>query len=105
MTAKIIDDVNLLCKDTRPSSVYASCGRACGRGRPSNLILPQVVQTVIDVGINRLPTGRLVGDIDFEGTREKASLVTPVPRGVGPMTVTVLLVNTIASATRSAPSS
>lgn len=75
-------------------------------GHP-NLILPQMVRTgavVIDVGINRLPTGRLVGDIDFEGIREKASLVTPVPGGVGPMTVTMLLVNTIASATRSAPS-
>jgi methylenetetrahydrofolate dehydrogenase (NADP+) / methenyltetrahydrofolate cyclohydrolase len=71
-------------------------------GHP-NLILPQMVRTgavVIDVGINRLPTGRLVGDIDFEGIREKASHVTPVPGGVGPMTVTMLLVNTIASATR-----
>jgi methylenetetrahydrofolate dehydrogenase (NADP+)/methenyltetrahydrofolate cyclohydrolase len=76
-------------------------------GHP-NLILPQMVRTgavVIDVGINRLPTGQLVGDIDFEGIREKASLVTPVPGGVGPMTVTMLLVNTIASATRSARSS
>lgn len=74
-------------------------------GHP-NLILPQMVRTgavVIDVGINRLPTGKLVGDIDFEGIREKASYVTPVPGGVGPMTVTMLLVNTIASATRSAP--
>jgi methylenetetrahydrofolate dehydrogenase (NADP+) / methenyltetrahydrofolate cyclohydrolase len=72
-------------------------------GQP-NLILPQMVRTgavVIDVGINHLPTGRLVGDIDFEGIREKASHVTPVPGGVGPMTVTMLLVNTIASATRS----
>jgi methylenetetrahydrofolate dehydrogenase (NADP+)/methenyltetrahydrofolate cyclohydrolase len=76
-------------------------------GHP-NLILPQMVRTgavVIDVGINRLPTGKLVGDIDFEGIREKASLITPVPGGVGPMTVTMLLVNTIASATRSALSS
>lgn len=75
-------------------------------GHP-NLILPQMVRTgavVIDVGINRLPTGQLVGDIDFEGIREKASHITPVPGGVGPMTVTMLLVNTIASATRSAQS-
>lgn len=73
-------------------------------GQP-NLILPQMVRTgavVIDVGINRLPDGRLVGDIDFEGVRKKASLVTPVPGGVGPMTVTMLLVNTIASAERTA---
>ena len=56
---------------------------------------------VIDVGINRLPDGRLVGDVDFEGVREKASYITPVPGGVGPMTVTMLLDNTIASAERS----
>jgi methylenetetrahydrofolate dehydrogenase (NADP+)/methenyltetrahydrofolate cyclohydrolase len=72
-------------------------------GHP-NLILPQMVRTgavVIDVGINRLPDGRLVGDVDFEGVRQKASAITPVPGGVGPMTVTMLLVNTIASAERS----
>jgi methylenetetrahydrofolate dehydrogenase (NADP+)/methenyltetrahydrofolate cyclohydrolase len=72
-------------------------------GQP-NLILPQMVKTgavVIDVGINRLPDGRLVGDVDFEGIREKASHITPVPGGVGPMTVTMLLVNTINSAERS----
>jgi methylenetetrahydrofolate dehydrogenase (NADP+)/methenyltetrahydrofolate cyclohydrolase len=57
---------------------------------------------VIDVGINRLADGRLVGDVDFEGLRHKASAITPVPGGVGPMTVTMLLVNTIASAERSA---
>jgi methylenetetrahydrofolate dehydrogenase (NADP+) / methenyltetrahydrofolate cyclohydrolase len=71
-------------------------------GKP-NLILPQMVKTgavVIDVGINRLPNGRLVGDVDFEGVRAKASYITPVPGGVGPMTVTMLLVNTIASAER-----
>jgi methylenetetrahydrofolate dehydrogenase (NADP+)/methenyltetrahydrofolate cyclohydrolase len=71
-------------------------------GKP-NLILPQMVKTgavVIDVGINRLPDGRLVGDVDFEGVRQKASYITPVPGGVGPMTVTMLLVNTIASAER-----
>jgi methylenetetrahydrofolate dehydrogenase (NADP+)/methenyltetrahydrofolate cyclohydrolase len=55
---------------------------------------------VIDVGINRLPDGRLVGDVDFEAVREKASRITPVPGGVGPMTVTMLLVNTIQSAER-----
>jgi methylenetetrahydrofolate dehydrogenase (NADP+)/methenyltetrahydrofolate cyclohydrolase len=71
-------------------------------GQP-NLILPQMVKTgavVIDVGINRLPDGRLVGDVDFEGVKEKASFITPVPGGVGPMTVTMLLVNTISSAER-----
>jgi methylenetetrahydrofolate dehydrogenase (NADP+)/methenyltetrahydrofolate cyclohydrolase len=71
-------------------------------GKP-RLILPQMVRTgavVIDVGINRLPSGRLVGDTDFEGLREKASYITPVPGGVGPMTVTMLLANTVASAQR-----
>jgi methylenetetrahydrofolate dehydrogenase (NADP+)/methenyltetrahydrofolate cyclohydrolase len=56
---------------------------------------------VIDVGINRLPSGRLVGDADFEGLLEKVSYITPVPGGVGPMTVTMLLANTVASAERS----
>ncbi len=68
-----------------------------------NLIIPQMVKTgavVIDVGINRLPDGRLVGDIDFEGVRKKAAYVTPVPGGVGPMTVTMLLENTVVAAER-----
>jgi methylenetetrahydrofolate dehydrogenase (NADP+)/methenyltetrahydrofolate cyclohydrolase len=70
-----------------------------------NLILPQMVRTgavVIDVGINRLPDGRLVGDVDFDGVRRKASYITPVPGGVGPMTVTMLLINTISAAERAA---
>ncbi|TPD57854.1 bifunctional methylenetetrahydrofolate dehydrogenase/methenyltetrahydrofolate cyclohydrolase FolD [Emcibacter nanhaiensis] len=68
-----------------------------------NLILPQMVKTgavVIDVGINRLPDGSWRGDVDFEGVSKKASYITPVPGGVGPMTVTMLLVNTIESAER-----
>ncbi|MBK9251182.1 MAG: bifunctional methylenetetrahydrofolate dehydrogenase/methenyltetrahydrofolate cyclohydrolase FolD [Proteobacteria bacterium] len=68
------------------------------------LIVPQMVKTgvvVIDVGINRLPDGRLVGDVDFEGVRKKASLISPVPGGVGPMTITMLLHNTLISAERS----
>jgi methylenetetrahydrofolate dehydrogenase (NADP+)/methenyltetrahydrofolate cyclohydrolase len=71
-------------------------------GKP-NLITAPMVKTgavVIDVGINRLPDGRLVGDVDFEEVKEKASYITPVPGGVGPMTVTMLLENTIASAER-----
>jgi methylenetetrahydrofolate dehydrogenase (NADP+) / methenyltetrahydrofolate cyclohydrolase len=76
-----------------------------------NLIVPQMVRTgavVIDVGYNRLPDGHIVGDVDFEGVRQKASHITPVPGGVGQMTVTMLLHNTllsaerVASATRSA---
>jgi methylenetetrahydrofolate dehydrogenase (NADP+) / methenyltetrahydrofolate cyclohydrolase len=68
-----------------------------------NLIVPQIVKTgavVIDVGFNRLPDGRIVGDVDFDGVKEKASYITPVPGGVGQMTVTMLLHNTILSAER-----
>ena len=71
-------------------------------GHP-NLIVPQMVKTgavVIDVGINRLPNGKIVGDVDFEGVSRKASYITPVPGGVGPMTVTMLLANTITAARR-----
>jgi len=70
-----------------------------------NLITGPMVRkdaVVIDVGINRLPSGKLVGDCDFEGVSQRASFITPVPGGVGPMTVTMLLVNTINSAARSA---
>ena len=62
---------------------------------------------VIDVGVNRVedPTKkrgyRLAGDVDFEAVKEKASLITPVPGGVGPMTITMLLYNTVLSAERS----
>jgi methylenetetrahydrofolate dehydrogenase (NADP+)/methenyltetrahydrofolate cyclohydrolase len=55
---------------------------------------------VIDVGINRLSDGHLVGDVNFAGVSRKASLITPVPGGVGPMTITMLLTNTTASAER-----
>lgn len=66
-----------------------------------NLIVGPMVKTgavVIDVGINRLADGRLVGDCDFETVSRRAAMMTPVPGGVGPMTVTMLLVNTIRSA-------
>ena len=61
---------------------------------------------IIDVGVNRVddPTAkrgyRLVGDVDFDGVKEKASAITPVPGGVGPMTITMLLINTIVAAKR-----
>ena len=71
-------------------------------GRPK-LIVPQMVRrgaVVIDVGINRLDDGRIVGDVDFEGVKDKAAWITPVPGGVGPMTVTMLIENTLGSAMR-----
>ena len=56
---------------------------------------------VIDVGINRLPTGKLAGDVEFEPARERASWISPVPGGVGPMTICMLLSNTLLAAQRS----
>jgi methylenetetrahydrofolate dehydrogenase (NADP+) / methenyltetrahydrofolate cyclohydrolase len=53
---------------------------------------------VIDVGMNRNDTGKLCGDVDFEGVRQVAGFITPVPGGVGPMTITMLLVNTLQAA-------
>jgi methylenetetrahydrofolate dehydrogenase (NADP+)/methenyltetrahydrofolate cyclohydrolase len=59
--------------------------------------------TVIDVGINRLPDGKLAGDVDYAGVRETAGWITPVPGGVGPMTVAMLIANTVLAAERSVP--
>ena len=53
---------------------------------------------VIDVGINRLPDGKLCGDVDFDSVSSVASMITPVPGGVGPMTITMLLKNTLTAA-------
>ncbi len=57
---------------------------------------------VIDVGMNRNAAGKLCGDVDFAGVREVAGWITPVPGGVGPMTITMLLVNTLEAAERAA---
>jgi methylenetetrahydrofolate dehydrogenase (NADP+)/methenyltetrahydrofolate cyclohydrolase len=57
---------------------------------------------VIDVGMNRLPDGKLAGDVAFEEVKEKAGYITPVPGGVGPMTITMLLANTLTAAERMA---
>ncbi len=59
---------------------------------------------VLDVGMNRTPEGKLCGDVDFEGVRQVASAITPVPGGVGPMTITMLLVNTLEAAERASQS-
>ena len=56
---------------------------------------------VIDVGINRLDTGKLAGDVDFDAVKEISSFITPVPGGVGPMTITMLLWNTLTSLEKS----
>ncbi len=71
-----------------------------GVGKP-HLITADMVKDgviLIDIGINRLPDGKLVGDADFEAISQKASYITPVPGGVGPMTIAMLLANTIKAA-------
>lgn len=57
---------------------------------------------VIDVGVNRLESGKLVGDVEFEEATKKASFITPVPGGVGPMTIAMLMYNTVEAAKRQA---
>lgn len=76
-----------------------------GVGRPEMVkgewIKPGAI--VVDVGINRLESGKLVGDVEFDSAKEKASWITPVPGGVGPMTVATLLQNTVDAADRHDP--
>ena len=77
-------------------------------GRPNTITADMVREgaVVIDVGVNRIEDAtkkqgfRLVGDVDFEAVKERASMITPVPGGVGPMTITMLLFNTVESARR-----
>ncbi|EIM0684071.1 bifunctional methylenetetrahydrofolate dehydrogenase/methenyltetrahydrofolate cyclohydrolase FolD [Campylobacter coli] len=69
-----------------------------------NLLCADMVKEgaiIIDVGINRLENGKIVGDVDFEEVSKKASFITPVPGGVGPMTIAMLLENTVKSAKNS----
>jgi methylenetetrahydrofolate dehydrogenase (NADP+)/methenyltetrahydrofolate cyclohydrolase len=68
-------------------------------GKPKTITADMVKEgvVVIDVGVNRLDTG-LVGDVDFDGVKEKAKAITPVPGGVGPMTIVMLMKNTVQSA-------
>lgn len=66
----------------------------------ADMVKPGAV--VIDVGMNRNDEGKLCGDVDFEGVRQVAGWITPVPGGVGPMTITMLLVNTLQAAERTA---
>ncbi len=71
-------------------------------GRPEMITGDMIKEgaVVIDVGINRLPDGRLVGDVHFDSAKEVAGWITPVPGGVGPMTITMLLLNTVEAAKR-----
>jgi methylenetetrahydrofolate dehydrogenase (NADP+)/methenyltetrahydrofolate cyclohydrolase len=71
---------------------------AIGQARflKADMVRPEAV--VVDVGMNRLPDGKLAGDVDFEAVRQVASAITPVPGGVGPMTIAMLLHNTLQAA-------
>jgi methylenetetrahydrofolate dehydrogenase (NADP+)/methenyltetrahydrofolate cyclohydrolase len=89
---------------SRTADLPGEVGRAdvliAAMGRPQAIrgewIRPGAI--VIDVGISRLPSGELRGDVEFEPARERASFITPVPGGVGPMTVAMLLANTVVAA-------
>lgn len=71
---------------------------AIGRGHFINSSHVKEGAVVIDVGMNRSPEGKLIGDVDFDDVIEKVSLITPVPKGVGPMTITMLMRQTIDNA-------
>ena len=64
--------------------------------KPADMVKQGAV--VIDVGMNRDESGKLCGDVDFENVKEKCSFITPVPGGVGPMTITMLMHNTLQAA-------
>jgi methylenetetrahydrofolate dehydrogenase (NADP+)/methenyltetrahydrofolate cyclohydrolase len=85
---------DLAAKARSADVLVAAIGKA--RFVPGDWVKPGAV--VIDVGINRLPDGSLCGDVDFESAVENASWITPVPGGVGPMTVATLLENTLQAA-------
>lgn len=74
---------------------------AIGRAKFVTADMVKEGAVVIDVGMDRDENGKLCGDVDFESVKEKASYITPVPGGVGPMTITMLLYNTVLTATRS----
>ena len=82
----------------RADILVAAVGRA--KMITGDMIKPGA--TVIDVGINRTPEGKLCGDVDFESASAVAGAITPVPGGVGPMTITMLLANTLEAAERCA---
>jgi methylenetetrahydrofolate dehydrogenase (NADP+)/methenyltetrahydrofolate cyclohydrolase len=71
---------------------------AMGQARFLKADMVQPGAVVVDVGINRLPDGKLCGDVDFDAVKEVAGAITPVPGGVGPMTITMLLHNTLQAA-------
>ncbi len=91
---------------SRTQDIAAVCRQAdilvAAMGKPRFITINMVKEgaAVIDVGINRLPDGKLIGDVDFDEVKRKAGWITPVPGGVGPMTIAMLLRNTLESAKR-----
>ena len=104
--AKLLLDRNatVTIAHSRTADLGAVCRQAdvlvAAVGRPAlitgDMVKPGAI--VIDVGINRLPDGTLAGDVDFAACKEVAGAITPVPGGVGPMTIAMLMVNTVKSA-------
>ncbi len=97
-------DATVTVVHSRTRDLASECRRAeilvAAVGRPEMVKGDWIAEgaTVIDVGINRLPDGRLVGDVDFAGASQRAAAITPVPGGVGPMTIACLLENTVEAA-------
>ncbi|MBK7661007.1 MAG: bifunctional methylenetetrahydrofolate dehydrogenase/methenyltetrahydrofolate cyclohydrolase FolD [Betaproteobacteria bacterium] len=88
-----------LAAQTRQADILVA---AAGRAHIIGAGMVKAGATVIDVGINRLPDGKLVGDVDFAAIAPVAARITPVPGGVGPMTIAMLIANTVRSAERAA---
>ncbi|MGH8130788.1 MAG: bifunctional 5,10-methylene-tetrahydrofolate dehydrogenase/5,10-methylene-tetrahydrofolate cyclohydrolase, partial [Steroidobacteraceae bacterium] len=82
---------------TRQADVLVA---AVGRAKLVTAAMVKPGACVIDVGVNRLPDGTLAGDVDFQSVKEVAGSITPVPGGVGPMTIAMLLENCVAAASR-----
>ncbi|MCX8004812.1 MAG: bifunctional methylenetetrahydrofolate dehydrogenase/methenyltetrahydrofolate cyclohydrolase, partial [Burkholderiaceae bacterium] len=86
-----------LAHHTRQADILVA---AVGKPRMIGADMVKPGAVVLDVGINRLPDGKLCGDVDFDAVREVAGWITPVPGGVGPMTIAMLLLNTVEAAER-----
>ena len=89
-------DLPAVCREAEPLLV------AIGKAKFVTADMVREGALVIDVGTNRLPDGKVVGDVDFESVSQKAGWISPVPGGVGPMTIAMLLDNTVESAKRMA---
>ena len=96
-----VDICHIYTKDLKAHVIRADMV-IVGVGKP-NLITKDMIKEdaiVIDIGTNRLDSGKLVGDVDFENVSKKCSYITPVPGGVGPMTIAMLLENTVKAASQ-----